>query len=554
METKKIQKNKGFVILFAIVMVSIILSVTFGVSNIALKELNFSTSAKETNDAFYAADIGAECAFMNDKFTSNSFLETGGSGFVNCLGSLVPLTQSGVSPLVSWGFTLTGLGANSQNCAKVTVTKNSNTNPITTNIDSKGYNMGDSNCNLNTNRVERNILATYGGDPNAASLVASPSTVTAGGLVTVTFNNIPTPTAQDYIGRYLVSSSNLSGAQASVYTNSCTSTPGVTTRSFGSCVFAMPSTPESYNFRAFANGNINNLIVTSNAVTVSNPVSSFALNVVNAGTGSGVVTSNVGAINCGTTCTDNYSSGSNVNLTATPNPGSTFTGWAGDCSGTGVCGVTMSSNINVTAHFTIIPQITFVGANSASGTSVTIPAHQAGDLIIMFAYRDGNTTPPSLTTDSTNTWTSINFGGGSTNSSRLAYTIATNSSTTSGSWPLSTEMAVQVFRGQKATNPIGDNRTGSGASNTVTYPVLPALNTSGTSWVVGFAGHRNLDTSLETPPTGMLNRTNHLGALAEVAGHSTPSGVSSWAATNVTVGGVQASPGWHSRTVEILAP
>ena len=67
MMIKKIKKNKGFVILFAVMLSSIFLAIALGVSNIAFREVTFGTSAKDANDAFFAADVGAECALFNDK-------------------------------------------------------------------------------------------------------------------------------------------------------------------------------------------------------------------------------------------------------------------------------------------------------------------------------------------------------------------------------------------------------------------------------------------------------------------------------------------------------
>jgi len=50
-----------------------------------------------------------------------------------------------------------------------------------------------------------------------------------------------------------------------------------------------------------------------------------------------------------------YASGTNVVLTATPNPGFTFTSWSGDASGiVNPLTVTMNSNKNITANFTAI--------------------------------------------------------------------------------------------------------------------------------------------------------------------------------------------------------
>ncbi len=83
----------------------------------------------------------------------------------------------------------------------------------------------------------------------------------------------------------------------------------------------------------------------------SQPTGQFALNISKSGTGTGSVTSNPAGINCGTTCSSNYSSGSSVTLTATPASGSSFTGWSGACTGTNTCVVTMNAATMVTANF-----------------------------------------------------------------------------------------------------------------------------------------------------------------------------------------------------------
>jgi hypothetical protein len=80
------------------------------------------------------------------------------------------------------------------------------------------------------------------------------------------------------------------------------------------------------------------------------------LSVSTAGDGAGVVTSAPAGIAChGNTegdriCSKRFESGTTVTLTATPEAGSTFTGFGGACSGTS-CTVTMSGARSVTARF-----------------------------------------------------------------------------------------------------------------------------------------------------------------------------------------------------------
>ncbi len=77
------------------------------------------------------------------------------------------------------------------------------------------------------------------------------------------------------------------------------------------------------------------------------------LDVEKTGTGLGTVTSTPAGIDCGGTCTAVYPGGGMVALTATANPGSTFTGWDGACTGAAACEVTLAGAVSVTATFTL---------------------------------------------------------------------------------------------------------------------------------------------------------------------------------------------------------
>lgn len=67
--------------------------------------------------------------------------------------------------------------------------------------------------------------------------------------------------------------------------------------------------------------------------------------------GAGTVISNDGGINCGSSCSSTYNTGTSVTLTATAGNGYTFSGWSGVCGGTGTCVVTMTQSRSVTAIF-----------------------------------------------------------------------------------------------------------------------------------------------------------------------------------------------------------
>lgn len=185
-----------------------------------------------------------------------------------------------------------------------------------------------------------------------------------------------------------------------------------------------------------------------------------------------------------------------------------------------------------------------IAAGAGAGATIALAAHQAGDIIVIYAFRDGSTTAPTLPAG----WLAINSGGANTCSGRLGYKIAKNASTTSGTWTNATHIAYTIYRGQHPKSPIGGNAGTNGTAASVSYPALTMVDTGGTSVVLGFCGHRSVDTTLETAPTGMTNRSTHVDATDEIAGHDTGT-VSSWSLQTVAVGGT--ASGWRGVTVEL---
>ncbi len=97
--------------------------------------------------------------------------------------------------------------------------------------------------------------------------------------------------------------------------------------------------------------------VAASSVTTSTPTATYLLTVSKVGTaqggasGTGTVTSSPSGISCGSTCTATVSNGATIVLTATAASDSTFTGWSGDCTGTGTCSVTLTAAKTVIANF-----------------------------------------------------------------------------------------------------------------------------------------------------------------------------------------------------------
>lgn len=154
--------SKGFALLFSIVVSSIILFITLGISSVASKQSLISTSVKNSDTALFAADSGIECALYLDN--SGAFIDSAIPA--QCLGIELSFPSSpviggqGVTSFIAYE-----LGINNQGCAIITVEKDTDsvTSIVTTKITSKGYNVADvpATCSYGGNRTERRLEVTF---------------------------------------------------------------------------------------------------------------------------------------------------------------------------------------------------------------------------------------------------------------------------------------------------------------------------------------------------------------------------------------------------------
>lgn len=202
---------------------------------------------------------------------------------------------------------------------------------------------------LNVDRAISSCTATPASYPVISCGTASSfgdvlvSTTSTGQIVTI--SNIGT-------SNLIIGTTSITGTHASQFSKVTDSCSGKTVAPSGTCTVQVTFAPTSLGVKSAylaipSNDPFTstlNLALTGTGVWPN-------LSISKSGTGTGSVTSSPASISCGATCGSTFATGSMVTLAATADPGSTFAGWSGACSGTGPCTITMNANKTVTATF-----------------------------------------------------------------------------------------------------------------------------------------------------------------------------------------------------------
>lgn len=190
--------------------------------------------------------------------------------------------------------------------------------------------------------------------------------------------------------------------------------------------------------------------------------------------------------------------------------------------------------------------VSFVGSASAEATSLTLPAHQAGDLIVMLAYRSAYDLPtiPSG-------WKVTNSNGSATLTVSLtvAWKTAASSAETSGTWTSAALLLAAVYRDDANFLTLwsrgGNTQVG---ATSITYnafaaqtatPVNASVNRmqQATGWITAAAWSADRTAAIDTAPAGMSARANVQGAsVNRLALHDTNAAVSSFSSASVALG------------------
>lgn len=146
-------KDKGYAILFTVIVVGIVSMITIGLSNAAYKQIILSSIAKDSTTAFYQADIASECALYADY----EYNMEPADNLWTCAEHSLKFSRSGSGQVTTYHMNQIN-PTSTDKCFSANVTRTETESSVSTKIEALGYNICDQ---TNIRTVERAIQVNY---------------------------------------------------------------------------------------------------------------------------------------------------------------------------------------------------------------------------------------------------------------------------------------------------------------------------------------------------------------------------------------------------------
>lgn len=157
--TRAQKKEKGFTLLLASVVVSIILAVGASIFALAQKELILSSIGRDSQFAFYTADTAAECALFWD-VRYNYFDPVAPDNVTpSCGGDTLVIVTGNPGENPSYPYEMQFQYEPNGYCASVYVTKD--TNPKRTHVRADGFSTSCDSVETNPRTLQRSVELNY---------------------------------------------------------------------------------------------------------------------------------------------------------------------------------------------------------------------------------------------------------------------------------------------------------------------------------------------------------------------------------------------------------
>lgn len=193
--------------------------------------------------------------------------------------------------------------------------------------------------------------------------------------------------------------------------------------------------------------------------------------------------------------------------------------------------------------------IALQGSDTANSTTITMPSHAAGDLLLFFAYRDNSATVPTIPSG----WvTRVSFSQ-SAGSLAIAYKHAQSNAETSGTWTNATQIFASVWRGDPNTLIFPNYISTNNATNTTINYAAQTANTfqaaASDQALVGWVANRNSANTLSSPSGMTLAQSATDGSAWQTRLDYQLARTTIWPSTNVTVAN---SAAWRTFVLSLV--